>query len=75
MSKDIQIIITVSDRAAEQLAGLTEFFEEKLVEATAETLDVPADFTTMNASYRGVVDDVPASALPGGFEYETGDRG
>jgi hypothetical protein len=56
MAKDIQIILTVNDEASARLTEMIEFLEENIVEAVAQTLDVPADFTQMNASYRGEVD-------------------
>ena len=67
----IRVTLTVNDRAAKQLAELIEYLEENLVYAVANTLDVQPDFTTMNAAVE--LDDGPASAKPGGFEYETGD--
>jgi len=69
--KTLIVHLTVSNRAHEQLLELIEFLEEQLVFAVANTLDVPADFTTMNAAVQ--LDDVPASAQPGGFEFETGE--
>lgn len=57
MSKRIRVDITVNDTISAKLADLIEYLEENVVIAVAETADVPADFTQINASYRGEVEE------------------
>lgn len=47
---NITVKITVTNHMAAELAELIEYLEENVVFAVANTLGVPADFTTMNAA-------------------------